>query len=118
MAADDLSLDEIQAAEAEAAGVGYEFDFGGDHFTLPGLLPVAYLFDVATLGFKDAFSGLLGDDAAKFWAHKPGRDVIAAIDQRMAKHYGLGKAGNSAASHGSSKNGTGRSRPTSSTTTS
>lgn len=114
---DELNLDAIQAAEAEDAGEGLTFDFAGHKFTTPGVLPVEYLFTVTRLGIKEAIDMLLGDDAAKFWAAKPGRKVLEALDQAIAKHYGFGNAGNSEASAGSSRNGTGRSRPTSSATT-
>lgn len=115
---DELDLDAVQAAEAEAAGEGFAFTIGGDHFQLPGVLPIEYVFDIVNVGYRAALDKLLGtDDAAKFWAHKPGRNVIEALDKGIAKHYGFGQPGNSSASGNSSKNGTGRSRPTSSVTT-
>jgi hypothetical protein len=114
---DELDLEAIQAAEAEAAGEGYKFKWGTDRFELPAVLPQSYLFEASRVGLNVALTNLLGDDAEKLWAHKPGRKAIEALDQGIAKHYGFGKWEKSSASAEPSRNGSGPSRPTSSATT-
>jgi hypothetical protein len=115
---DELDLDAFAAAEAEAAGEGFRFTFGGDKFVFPKVLPMEFLIVAATGDYRAALLIVLdADDAKKFWSHKPGRKVIEALDEGIAKHYGFGKWGNSSASAEPSLNGTGRSRPTSAAST-
>ena len=115
---DELNLDEFQAAEAETAGEGFRFSIGGDKYEMPAVLPIEFLIVASTGNYKAALATVFDDaTVAKFFSHKPGRKVIEALDEGIAKHYGFGKWGNSSASGKPSENGTGRSRPTSSVTT-
>ena len=107
----EINLDAARAARAEANGEHNTVTFGGQVFDLPVECPYTFAEALNRDDPQAMLHALLGaDDAARFLALGPTVPDLTELVVGVARVYGLGAEGNSAASNGSSKSGSRRSK--------
>lgn len=113
-----LDLDSARAARLEKVGKPPVIKWGGKRYTLPVELPAEFAFAYQEDRLKDAVSTLFGgpEEAEEFFAGGPSIEDLMELADGVAGLYGIAE-GESEASGGRSRNGGGRSRPTSNGTT-
>lgn len=80
-----LDLDQKRAARAEAVGGDHTVTFGGQDFTVPPELPLAFVEALNTADFREAVDALFGkDQGAQFWSHCPTMDDLMALQELYA----------------------------------
>lgn len=104
-----INLDQARERRAAARGEPGELILAGRTFTLPAELPALFLEAIVAERLTDAFSILLGDQAASFWECSPSVEDLSELAEELAALYGVaGGLGNLSASGGSPSSTSGR----------
>ncbi len=108
-----IDLDAARAARSEAEKEDRTVIFGGEEFTVGPMVPLAVIEAMAQGMLATAARELFGDEADRFFAHRPDdRDLVVLLE-----HLAGQPVGNSSASGGSSRSNGARSKRTSRATT-
>lgn len=112
-----IDLDAARAARREAKREPIVVVLGGEEFELPNELSLDLAALITAGDLMGAVVALVGEDHAdRFNACRPSMEDVVELFTELGPAYGL-TVGESVASDGSSKNGSSRSRPTSSAST-
>lgn len=96
-----IDLDKLRAARAETHGDPIEVVFGGETFALPAELPFQFAEGLTDGDLRSAFTGLLGDDAERFFVLRPSMQDLEGFAESLSPLYGIGEQGESSASSSS-----------------